>query len=82
MKAREIIWTGLLAAAVALGGGCGKGDKSQTDGGKRLSAKEKKEKLETIKKDLERLKVEMAELQREAKATEMELEKARGQENE
>ena len=77
MKARDILWAGLLAAAVAVSGGCGKAEKGQAGGGKPLSMKEKKEKLEGIKKEMERLKAEMTELQRQATETESELAKAR-----
>ena len=82
MRARDILWTGFLAAAVLVSGGCGKEEKGQAGSGRPVSMKEKKEKLEAIKKEMERLKAEMVELQRQAEATESELKKAQAPQGE
>ena len=82
MKMKEILWVGLLAAAMVLGSGCGQGDRGPPDGGKGLSAKEKRARIEALKQELARLKVEIEGLQRDLKATESELTKAHAEEGE
>ena len=77
-------WKPLAVAvigALLLGAGCGKQEPAKPGVVKKLSAKEKREKAVELKKELERLRAEMAELQRSAETVEKELEQAIGPEN-
>jgi uncharacterized protein YlxW (UPF0749 family) len=77
-------WRPLAVAVIGaalLGTGCGKQEPAKPGPVKKLSAKEKREKAAELKRELERLKNEIAELQRSADAVEKELEQAVGPEN-
>ena len=81
MDIRKIIVIGALAA-LPFTLGCGKGEEGRADGGKPLTPKERKEKVEALKKEMVRLKAQLAELEGQMKAAEADLEKSRPSANE
>ena len=81
MDIRKIIVIGALAA-LPFTLGCGKVEKGQAGGGKPLTPKERKEKVEAMKKEMERLKAQLADLEGQMKAAEADLEKSLASANE